>query len=44
MQISGIKKVKSLAVVSEMPEHLFILADGVLRILNIPDCEIQPVV
>merc|ERR1711937_383862 len=41
MQISGIKKVKSLAVVSGMPEHLFILADSVVRILNIADCEIQ---
>ena len=44
MQISGIKKVKSLAVVAGMPEHLFILADGVVRILNIADCEIQPLV
>lgn len=41
MQINGMKKVKTMAVVAGMPEHLFLLADGLVRVLNITDCHIQ---
>ena len=41
LQIAGMKRVKSAAVVPGMPEHLFLLADGQVRILNVPECRIE---
>ena len=37
LQINGMKRVKTMAVVTGMPEHLFILSDGFVRILNVTD-------
>ncbi|CBY15935.1 unnamed protein product [Oikopleura dioica] len=41
MQISGIRQVKDMAVVNGMPEHLFVLCDNQVKLMNVTECNIE---
>lgn len=41
LQISGMRHIKDLAVVHGMPEHLFILCDKQVKLMNVTECNIE---
>ena len=41
MQISGVRQVKDMAIVNGMPEHLFVLCDNQVKLMNVTECNIE---